>query len=184
ECETSFNELLSGGPGNDEITGGELAGDNVATQDFVPGPGDDVVDSGRAEEEPGSEDCGILGHEPCHGMLHHRDVVDYTDATGPVTVDLAGRTASGEGDDTLLGIDAVMGSRFDDVIAGDDTANVLFGGDGFGYDRLSGAGTNDLLIGGYGSDHLDGGDGAADEADGGSGTDTCVASEHRDECEL
>lgn len=183
ECETSFVELLDGGPGDDVLTGGVLTGDNVDGQYFVPGPGNDTVDSGRPEEEPGSEDCGLAGERPCIGMLHGRDVADYTLAAAAVTVDLAGQTATGEGTDTLVGIDAVFGSRFDDVIAGDDTANFLYGGHGSGRDRLTGAATNDYVAGGDGDDVLDGGDGLADEAHGGSGTDTCVGAEHVDECE-
>lgn len=181
ECETSFVERLDGGSGDDSLTGGVLAGDNIDGQYFVPGPGDDTVDSGRPEEEPGSEDCGLAGERPCIGPMHGRDVVDYREAAEAVTVDLAGGTAGGEGSDTLIGIDAVLGSPFDDVIAGDDTANYLYGADG--NDRVSGGASNDFLAGGIGDDGLDGGDGLADEAHGDEGNDTCVEAEYVDECE-
>ncbi|HEX2296721.1 MAG TPA: hypothetical protein VHN37_15620 [Actinomycetota bacterium] len=183
DCETQFDEELHGGPGNDELTGGAIGGSNIWNQVFVPGPGDDDVDTGRLEEVPGSEDCGLLGDEPCLSMFGDRDVVRFYGSRAAVTVDLAAGTATGQGTDRIVGIDMVVGSRYDDVISGDDTQNVILGGDGFGYDTITGLGSNDYLIGGYGSDAIDAGAGAADEVDGGSGDDRCVAAEHRVSCE-
>ena len=41
----------------------------------------------------------------------------------------------------------------------EDNYNVLYGGMGFGDDRLEGNIHNDILIGGYGLDTINGGDG-------------------------
>jgi serralysin len=59
----------------------------------------------------------------------------------------------GAGSDTLIGIEGLRGSSFDDVLVGDGGKNVLLG-----------RGGDDLLNGGAGNDTLDGG--------GGSGSDT------------
>ena len=61
-------------------------------------PGDDTIDGG-------------MGH----------DTVSYADATGSVTVDLSAATSAADGPqghDTLVSIDGVIGSAFDDVITG------------------------------------------------------------------
>lgn len=183
DCDTGYDEVLRGGPGNDRLTGGVISGSNIDNQVFVPGPGDDTIDTGRLEEVPGSEDCGVLGDEPCLTMYDDNDVLLLGGAPGPVTVDLAEGTATGQGTDSVSGIDMVVGSRYDDVIRGDDTANYLDGGSGFGYDEISGRGSNDFILGQYGSDVLDGGAGPADQVWGGSGTDRCLSAEHPEDCE-
>lgn len=59
--------------------------------------------------------------------------------------------------DTLISIENVTGSAFDDLLIGDPGANVLDGGAGI--DLLDGGEGNDTLIGGPGNDTLIGGDG-------------------------
>jgi Ca2+-binding RTX toxin-like protein len=59
------------------------------------------------------------------------DTASYERTNGPVTVDLANRTSSGtSGTDTLLSIENVVGSAYDDTLLGDHLANVLDGGSG------------------------------------------------------
>jgi Ca2+-binding RTX toxin-like protein len=70
------------------------------------------------------------------------DTVSYTAAPGSVTVDLAAGTATGDGNDTLISIEAVRGSRFDDTLLGDAGANILSGE--AGDDRLDGRGGDDI----------------------------------------
>jgi Ca2+-binding RTX toxin-like protein len=72
------------------------------------------------------------------------DVVMYFDAPDPVTVDLAAGTATGEGSDTLEGIEGVHGSRNGDSLTGgaDDNVFALEGGD----DTVVGAGGTDLVL--------------------------------------
>jgi hypothetical protein len=55
-----------------------------------------------------------------------------------VHVDLGIGTADGDGDDTLSGIEDVVGSPFADTIRGDAEPNQLFGGGGI--DELLGGG--------------------------------------------
>jgi Ca2+-binding RTX toxin-like protein len=86
-----------------------------------------------------------------------RDLVDYTNAPGPVVVDLAIGTATGEGSDTIIGAEDVTGSSFDDQIVGDGARNFLSGE--AGNDTLDGAGGDDILFRSLGDDTLVGGEG-------------------------
>ena len=81
-------------------------------------------------------------------------------------INIAGGTArDGYGDtDTLVNIQIVIGSNFDDIILGGDRADHLYGQAG-----------NDTLIGGAGDDSLAGGAGA-DSYDGGGGFDLIIFS--------
>lgn len=79
------------------------------------------------------------------------DTVSYAAATAGVTVSLATSAAQatgGSGTDTLINIENLTGSAFDDTLTGNASANVILGGDG-----------NDVLIGGAGADTLTGGNG-------------------------
>lgn len=97
-----------------------------------------------------------------------------------MTVDLDAGTATGEGSDSLVSIEQVDGSPFDDTLVGDNGANGFFGLSGA--DDLIGLGDDDFLIGGPGDDSLDGGDGD-DFLDGKGGTDTCTIGETVSNCE-
>ncbi|MDY0307766.1 MAG: calcium-binding protein, partial [Desulfovibrionaceae bacterium] len=106
---------------------------------------------------------GSLRAELLDGKLG-MDMVDYSASKAAVDVDLTRATQKGghaEGD-TLVGIENVMGSAFDDIMAGDGYANRLWGG--VGNDTLFGRAGDDMLIGGAGADLLDGGTGS-DTAD-------------------
>jgi Ca2+-binding RTX toxin-like protein len=114
-----------------------------------------------------------------------RDVVSFAwaadlhsgDTTG-VTVDLAAETAAGEGSDSLMGIEDVIGSEATDFLRGDDGPNLLFG---YGSeDTFEGRGGDDVLDGGYTDPQND-----LDVGDGGphvSG-DTCIGIEQATNCE-
>ena len=144
------------GWGSDQVTGIEavigsdlndsLIGD-AEDNAFVGGFGDDSID-GRG---------GV-------------DQAAYFDAFEPVAVDLAAGTAAGWGDDTLVGIEDVLGSALDDMLAGDDGPNAISGGSGA--DKISGAAGDDVLLG----------DAGVDSADGGDGIDACDA-ETESRCE-
>ena len=95
---------------------------------------------------------------------------------GTVVVDLAvaGPQNTGFGEiDTLISIENVQGSRFNDTLLGNAVANVLTGEDGD--DTLSGFAGNDTLQGADGNDTLDGGLGV-DVVQGGAGDDVLIAS--------
>lgn len=92
---------------------------------------------------------------------------DYSGSSAAVTVDLAAGTGMGgdaEGD-SLIDIEILVGSSFDDTFVGDAQANELRGENG-----------DDTLIAGAGDDVLDGGAGA-DTMDGGAGADWVVFSD-------
>jgi len=70
---------------------------------------------------------------------------------------------------SISNVENVVGSGFDDAIAGDAGANVVDGG--AGNDNLFGGGGADTLLGGVGDDTLRGA-GGSDVIDGGAGNDT------------
>lgn len=74
------------------------------------------------------------------------DLADYTQAAGAVSVDLSiGRAQDGDGGiDTLISIEEVRGSNFNDTIIGSD-----------GADRIRGNAGNDSLVGGGGIDTIE-----------------------------
>ena len=74
------------------------------------------------------------------------DTIDYSSSPDDVSVDLAsGRAEDGHGTrDTLIAIENVIGSQFDDVLTGDTFSNVLTGGGG--RDVLTGGGRRDDFV--------------------------------------
>lgn len=153
-CALGGADHVFGGTGDDRLFGGldqpyvpgrQYEGDTIA-----PGPGDDHVDLGADPQAVTLEAQTIW---PAF------DSVSYDNATGPVVVDLAGGTATGEGTDTLVVAAAagVRGSAFDDRLLGSDFPDVVQGGGG-----------DDLVRGGSGDDHL------TDDWEPGPGNDTVL----------
>ncbi len=98
------------------------------------------------------------------------DTASYADAGSAVGVDLndqgVSQNTGGAGSDTLVSIENLTGSAFNDSLTGDGNDNVIHGGDGgdtlrggAGSDQLYGGNSDDVLIGGPGNDILDGGPG-------------------------
>ncbi len=144
---------FNGGAGNDKIYGGDLD-DRIAG-----GAGNDLIDGGSNSAvgftRPDAPVSG--GATAILASAHGGDTADYSAvATGiianlgdsaanwPVTI--GAHAASGDGNDTLTNIENVTGGAGDDVIFGDNNANILIGG--AGSDTLIGGGGNDLLYGG------------------------------------
>lgn len=100
---------------------------------------------------------GLGGNDLLDGRGGSRDRVVYRDDPAAVFVDLAAGTATDGfgGTDTLIGIEEVLGSRFDDTIIGDDADNYIEGNEGD--DSLSGGGGRDNFRGSEGNDTIDGG---------------------------
>ena len=101
------------------------------------------------------------------------DTVSYASATAGVKVAVNGaaQVTGGSGTDTLINIENLSGSRFDDALTGDGNANILRGGDG--NDTLVGGAGSDLLYGDTGNDRLV--DSIGDDTlSGGAGDDTYV----------
>lgn len=137
--------------GKDALIGGD-------GNDFLQGKGgDDFLDGG----------AGV-------------DTASYASSGSGVTVDLAVAAPqdTGEGRDTILGIENLIGSGHDDVLTGDGADNTITAGEGQdwlvtkgGADVLTGGDGHDSLWGGAGSDFIEGGAGD-DTIDGGAGVDT------------
>jgi Ca2+-binding RTX toxin-like protein len=122
-------ENVVGSDGNDSLLGDSLA--NV----LYGGIGDDTLDGGAGN-----------------------DWVSYAGAATAVTVNLNASNSSGaHGNDSLIGIENVLGGGSADSILGDSLANLLDGANG--NDTLNGGNDNDTLLGGIGNDSLLGGNG-------------------------
>ena len=150
---TPLADSITGTAGNDSIDG--LVGDDVING----GAGDDTL-------------IGGAGIDTLNGESG-QDTVSYqgSGSTAGVTVSLAtGLASGGAGNDTLTGIENLIGSDFADVLTGDANANRLDGG--AGNDTLLGGAGDDSLIGGAGNDLLIGGSGEEDHLIGGAGNDT------------
>ena len=139
---TSAANDMRGLGGNDTLNG--LGGEDL----LEGGAGDDAIEGGT----------GI-------------DTASYASAALGVAVSLAiagAQETGGAGTDTLVSIENLSGSAFDDKLIGNAAVNVLSGL--AGNDQLDGAGGNDMLLGGDGDDILIGGAGQ-DVLDGGEGFD-------------
>jgi len=123
----------------------------------------------------GNEGNNVLDGDGFHWPFLYvpevRDTASYATATAGVRVTLAASGAQqntgGAGSDTLINIENLAGSTYDDSLTGDGIANHLSGGPGndtfdggAGNDTLDGGAGNDLLWGGTGADSLIGGDGS------------------------
>jgi len=144
---------------------------------------------------------GGLGNDTLDGNDGY-DVADYLLATSAITVDLRNAVqdnarTGGMGTDTLLEIEGVRGSIWNDTIWGDenwwgnrlygsinnDTLYGLAGSDtldgGEDADTLYGGGDHDVLLGGTGNDNLQG-EGGNDVLTGGAGNDILTGGTGRD----
>ena len=163
------DDVLVGGVGNDSISGGagsdtvdysdstsavkvslttmkaSGAGNDVLSniENIVGGSGNDVLvgSAGANAIDGGAGDDSIDG---AAGI----DTLSFAGFSGPVTVSLQQKKARGNGNDTLVRIENVLGGSGDDSLMGDAAANHLDGGPG-----------NDVLFGGLGNDALVGGEG-------------------------
>lgn len=166
-CGDAGADVLLGGDGNDRIYGGDNGlvpepeeGPSPGRDEITPGPGDDLVD------------LGLNTHRGYRTYIY--DLVDFSDATAGVTVDLVAGTAEGEGTDALVVPAArpgssylveVEGSSYGDVLLGTEKPDVLIGNGGG--DRVEGRGGDDLLLEKWDEGVLD----SDDVYDGGEGDD-------------
>jgi len=119
---------------------------NLSAEDFLFAP-------------PGTEGNDTLlstsGNDTLNGGSGN-DAASYATAAAGVTVDLSisgPQNTKGAGTDTLVSIENLIGSAFNDNLLGADWNNVLSGG--AGNDRLTGGDGRDTLTGGPGSDIFD-----------------------------
>jgi Ca2+-binding RTX toxin-like protein len=151
---TSVQCTINGTPNADTLTG--TSGDDV----ICAGAGNDIIQ-------------GLEGDDTIKGEAGV-DTASYSNSLAAITASLASGSASGEGSDTLVGIENITGSANADDLGGSDGNNRLSGGGGA--DNLNGLAGADKLTGGAGDDTLDSQDGVEgnDTVDGGGGTDTCT----------
>lgn len=116
---------------------------------------------------------GLGGADTLNGASG-KDTATYAAATSGVNVYLqyTGIDTGGAGIDTLISIENLTGSAFNDRLIGDASDNVLTGG--AGDDIIKGKGGNDTFYGGDGTDRLTGGAGD-DIMSGGAGNDILFA---------
>jgi Ca2+-binding RTX toxin-like protein len=150
-------ENVIGSAFNDTLTGNVLA--NVLTggfgSDTLSGlAGDDTIDGGDGDDRI----YGGVGADQITGGAGE-DTADYRYSAAAVNVSLVSGSGTG-GDaqgDTLLGVEHLAGSNFDDELTGNDGDNRLVGREGA--DTLIGNAGNDTFDTGGGYDHVDGGAG-------------------------
>jgi Ca2+-binding RTX toxin-like protein len=119
---TSFDDTITGNASNNKLYGG-------AGNDYFNGhSGNDLFDGGAGT----------------------KDRVDYYDAAAGVVVDLndAKNNLGEAAGDTLVGIEELDGTKYNDTLIGNGSDNHFDGWEG-----------DDVLIGGAGADQLHGGDG-------------------------
>lgn len=135
------DDLVEGGVGNDIISTG-LGDDTVRG-----GAGDDVI---RASQGADRID-GDTGEGSGSGI----DQVDYSGSSVGVRLLREGDAVRGFGGyaegDVLTNVEYLIGTRFDDILSGDDLTASTLDAEG-GNDQLVGGEANDLLIGGAGAD--------------------------------
>jgi Ca2+-binding RTX toxin-like protein len=159
------NDILSGGNGNDTIRG--WGGNDKLYGDA----GNDTLDGGNGNDTlvGGSGADTLIGGD---GV----DTADYSTSTASVNVNLEtgiGKGGDAEGD-VLSGIENLIGSKYNDVLVGNASVNLIDGGDGD--DTITGGSNNDKLFGGAGNDtFLVEWSFTGDSYDGGSGIDTFSA---------
>ena len=164
-------ELVHVGLGEMHLGAIRLFGDEC-TKIGTPGP-DTLTGTAGADVL-----CGLGGNDVLLGKGGNDlliggpglDTASYAGSGTAIIAHLGTGTATGQGTDSLEGMERVTGGLKADRITGDAAANTLSGG--AGRDTLNGGGGADSLAGGEGNDVLNGGAGN-DTLNGGPGTDDC-----------
>ncbi len=150
-------ENIVGSPGNDTLIG------NAAANTFYGGTGDDRMDGGA-----GTDTVSYLG--VIYGEDGHSGVAVSLAISGPQAV------GAQQGDDTLVSIENLAGSDYDDTLTGGAGDNIIAGYQG--NDTIRGGDGNDTLFGNSGGNAITGvgiivtGNSDNDLLDGGNGNDT------------
>ena len=166
-------DALNGDAGNDMLFGG-------MDEDILDGGwGDDVLEGGAGADELIGNAHLLLGDTAAYTMSPEAVMVDLRHQTDPTKPAPMGGDAMG---DSIMGIENLRGSMYDDVLTGSNVVYSDFGADGMvggegenadtilhngnnrlygnmGDDMLKGMAGNDTLHGGKGNDTLYGGDG-------------------------
>ncbi|HSH97045.1 MAG: hypothetical protein ACAH07_11790 [Methylophilaceae bacterium] len=157
---------LQGGTGNDTLEG------------FG---GNDTLNGG------GGTNTATFIHS-ANGINANLNAGTFNGVAGATATDATGTSI---GTDSLINIQYLTGSNFNDQLYGDGNANVIAGNDGndtidggAGNDNLAGGNNDDSITGGTGNDTIDGGSGndwidatlGKDVVTGGTGNDTILGS--------
>jgi serralysin len=150
------------------LTGNVSVAFGTVIEDAVGGSGDDTMIGNSASNaltgNAGADSlAGLGGNDTLKGGTGADrldggagfDTIVFGVVAAGLTVNLAAGTVAGDGGDTLVSVENAVGSRFDDVLSGNGSANSLDGAQGS--DTLAGAGGVDRLIGGKHADQLTGG---------------------------
>ncbi len=182
------NDTINGGDGNDTVYGG--GGDDTligtSGNDKLYGDdGNDVIDGGKGNDNvyggAGNDRVLISADTDTVDGGDGIDVLDGSQLNASITVDLSTGTFRASNGSFVLGVENVVGTRFNDTITGDAGDNVLNGNGG--NDVVSGGAGNDTLIANSGNSTYYGGIGAdtfvftagttgTQVFDGGTGSDT------------
>jgi Ca2+-binding RTX toxin-like protein len=107
---------------------------------FSGGAGNDTLIAGADELNTFS---GGLGDDAIVGLDDNSSAVDYSGSAAAVNVNLTSGLATGEGTDTLSGIDDIIGSAQGDTLTGDADAFGNYITPGAGDDKVDGVSTAD-----------------------------------------
>ena len=155
---TDGDDIINGGAGHDTLDGG--AGNDIINggpgfDHLMGGTGDDIINGNDGYDAI----FGEQGNDIFDGG-DGLDAVTYQGAAGGVYVDLSLGVTTDDGDggmDTLISIERVTGTAFNDTIIGTAGDNTLDGLDGD--DIIYGGAGDDFIHPGSGNDIIDGGDG-------------------------
>ena len=137
---TADADILDGQGGNDELFGG--GGKDL----LIGGPGDDTLYGDTLVASQASRVMGI-------------DRADYSNAAGPINVQLAAGTVTGDGTDTLVSVEFVTGTNSGDTFDATGFSATSTNGGGVGYtfntgigavgntNQFEGKGGNDTITG-------------------------------------
>jgi Ca2+-binding RTX toxin-like protein len=179
-------EIFRGGAGDDTIRGGDPSGTDLGFSyaDYRDASAAVTVDLAAGSASGGDGNDVLIGIAGAQGSQHNdtllgssadnilegragddvlngfagQDWVLYTNASGPINVNLGAGSASGaDGNDTLISIENVRGSASSDTLTGSDEGNDFQGR--AGDDTISALGGDDTIHGGQGNDSIDGGAG-------------------------
>jgi serralysin len=171
----SLIENVIGGAGNDWIKGNQ-AGNHLQGRDgddTLEGfDGSDVLDQGEGGGSMyGGNGNDILWAGPGAEIIdggNDFDAVNYSRSTSYILIDTTiGKVTGGWAiDDTLISIEQIVATGYDDSIAMGSEANTIYAGNGAdsldggdGPDQLFGEAGDDILRGGAGGDRISGGSG-------------------------
>ncbi|CAA6604225.1 hypothetical protein MTBLM1_20347 [Rhodospirillaceae bacterium LM-1] len=143
---TSLNSDFSGANLTNAISSASSGLIGSSASDTLTGTGGSDTISGL-----GGNDtlAGLAGDDSLLGG-EGTDTATFAVAGAGITLSLeSGSVTGGAGNDSLSGIEIVIGSGYDDTLTGGSSADSLYGGGG-----------NDTLISGDGNEYLDGGSGA------------------------